>query len=107
MDRIASALRGVTVCNINIMAPDTPAAQSAARRLLEIFGSVGFPGKIVMGPAPLVASSLELQSNCQNAAAALAVQTALHDGGFRAPLLIDDRVPVEAILICLGRRGLF
>ena len=107
MDKIASTLRGVAGCNINIMAPDTPAAQAAAKRLLDIFGSCGFPGEIVTGTNDPLTSSLELQSNCQNAAAALAVQTALHDGGFRAPLLIDDRVPTEAILICLGRRGLF
>jgi hypothetical protein len=95
------------VCNVNILAPDTPAAQSAARRLLEIFGSVGFPGQIISRPTVPLSTSLELQSNCQNAAAALALQTALHDGGFRVPLLIDDRVPVEAVLVCLGRRGLF
>lgn len=107
MDKIASALRGVACCNLNIMTPDTPAAQAAARRLMDIFGSVGFPGQIINTTTTTLTQSLELQSNCQNAATALAIQTALHDGGFRAPLLIDDRVPVDAILICLGRRGLF
>ena len=107
MDKIASALRGVAGCNINIMAPDTPAAQAAAKRLLDIFGSCGFPGQIITGSNAPISASLELQSHCHNAAAALAIQTALHDGGFRAPLLIDDHVPIEAILICLGRRGLF
>jgi hypothetical protein len=107
VDKIASALMGVAGCNINIMAPDTPAAQAAAKRLLDIFGSCGFSGQIITAPNVPLASSLELQSHCQNAAAALAVQTALHDGGFPAPLLIDDRLPIEAILICVGRRGLF
>jgi hypothetical protein len=48
-----------------------------------------------------------MQSNCKNAAAALAIQSALHGGGFRTPLLIDERAPVDAVLICLGARGLF
>jgi hypothetical protein len=106
VDKIASALQGVTSCRINIMAPDTSEAQAAARRLVDIFGSCGFPCQ-VMKATMASAHSLEMQSNCHNAATALAVQTALHEGGFRTPLLIDERAPVDAVLICLGARGLF
>jgi hypothetical protein len=105
VEKIASALKGAEGCNVNIMTPETPEAQATARRLLDIFGECGFAGKIIRA-ATSAASSFELQSNCRNAAAALAVQTAFHDGGFCAPLLINDAAPIDAVLICLGKHGL-
>jgi hypothetical protein len=105
VEEIAKALPGIPVCRITVEAPETAAAMAAARSLMDIFGACGFPSRIVKG-APRGETSVHLQSGSENAATALAVQSAFIRGGFGATLLIMNEAPRGELWIALSERGL-